>query len=195
MAAIIPDPLWTDKPVGIIPGWSTDPLWWREDRQARQEPMTKAKHTTGSTITQNKKARHDFAIEERLEGGLVLQGWEVKSLRAGRVQLRDSYVLLKGGEAWLFGALISPLPSASTHVEPDPARSRKVLLHRPEINRLIGAVERKGYTAVATALYWKKGRAKVELGLAKGKKAHDKRTAVKEREWGREQQRVLKHAV
>jgi SsrA-binding protein len=157
--------------------------------------MTKAKHTPGSTITQNKKARHDFAIEERLEGGLVLQGWEVKSLRAGRVQLRDSYVLLKGGEAWLFGALISPLPSASTHVEPDPARSRKVLLHRPETNRLIGAVERKGYTAVATALYWKKGRAKVELGLAKGKKAHDKRAAVKEREWGREQQRVLKHAV
>jgi SsrA-binding protein len=195
MAVIIPDPLWANKPVGIIPGRSTDPLWWREDRHARQEPMTKAKHTIGSTITQNKKARHDFAIEERLEGGLVLQGWEVKSLRAGRVQLRDSYVLLKGGEAWLFGALISPLPSASTHVEPDPARSRKVLLHRPEINRLIGAVERKGYTAVATALYWKKGRAKVELGLAKGKKAHDKRTAVKEREWGREQQRVLKHAV
>jgi SsrA-binding protein len=157
--------------------------------------MTKAKPAAGSTITLNKKAKHDFAIEERFEGGLVLEGWEVKSLRAGRVQLRDSYVLLKGGEAWLFGSVITPLPSASTHVEPDPGRSRKVLLHRAQINQLIGAVERKGYTAVATALYWKKGRAKVELGLAKGKKAHDKRAVVKEREWGREQQRVLKHAL
>ncbi|MGH8570487.1 MAG: SsrA-binding protein SmpB, partial [Gammaproteobacteria bacterium] len=116
--------------------------------------MKKAK-IPESTITLNKKAKHDYSIEERFEGGLVLEGWEVKSLRAGRIQIRDSYVLLKDSEAWLFGALITPLPTASTHIHPDPQRTRKVLLNRAEINRLIGAVERKGYTAVATAMYWK----------------------------------------
>ena len=153
--------------------------------------MKKAK-IPESTITLNKKAKHDYSIEERFEGGLVLEGWEVKSLRAGRIQIRDSYVLLKDGEAWLFGALITPLPTASTHIHPDPQRSRKVLLNRSEINRLIGAVERKGYTAVATAMYWKRGRAKLEIGLAKGKKEHDKRAAERDRDWRREQERVLK---
>ncbi len=153
--------------------------------------MKKAK-IPESTITLNKKAKHDYSIEERFEGGLVLEGWEVKSLRAGRIQIRDSYVLLKNAEAWLFGALITPLPTASTHIHPDPQRTRKVLLNRSEINRLIGAVERKGYTAVATAMYWKRGRAKVEIGLAKGKKEHDKRAAERDRDWRREQERVLK---
>ncbi|MGH8520940.1 MAG: SsrA-binding protein SmpB [Gammaproteobacteria bacterium] len=153
--------------------------------------MKKAK-IPESTITLNKKAKHDYSIEERFEGGLVLEGWEVKSLRAGRIQIRDSYVLLKNGEAWLFGALITPLPTASTHIHPDPQRTRKVLLNRAEINRLIGAVERKGYTAVATAMYWKHGRAKLEIGLAKGKKEHDKRAAERDRDWRREQERVLK---
>lgn len=145
-----------------------------------------------ATIALNKKARHDYVMEDRLEAGLALEGWEVKALRAGRLQLRDSYVLLKDGEAWLFGALISPLPAASTHVHPDPQRTRKLLLNRHEIGRLIGAVERKGYTVVATAMYWKKGRAKVEIALAKGKKAYDKRAAEKERDWQREKQRLLK---
>ncbi|MFH0350743.1 MAG: SsrA-binding protein SmpB [Chromatiales bacterium] len=153
--------------------------------------MKKAK-IPENTITLNKKAKHDYSIEERFEGGLVLEGWEVKSLRAGRIQIRDSYVLLKNAEAWLFGALITPLPTASTHIHPDPQRTRKVLLNRSEINRLIGAVERKGYTAVATAMYWKRGRAKLEIGLAKGKKEHDKRAAERDRDWRREQERVLK---
>ena len=153
--------------------------------------MKKAK-ISESTITLNKKAKHDYSIEERFEGGLVLEGWEVKSLRAGRIQIRDSYVLLKNAEAWLFGALITPLPTASTHIHPDPQRTRKVLLNRAEINRLIGAVERKGYTAVATAMYWKRGRAKLEIGLAKGKKEHDKRAAERDRDWRREQERLLK---
>ncbi|MGH8490427.1 MAG: SsrA-binding protein SmpB [Gammaproteobacteria bacterium] len=153
--------------------------------------MKKAK-IPESTITINKKAKHDYSIEERFEGGLVLEGWEVKSLRAGRIQIRDSYVLLKNAEAWLFGALITPLPTASTHIHPDPQRTRKVLLNRAEISRLIGAVERKGYTAVATAMYWKRGRAKLEIGLAKGKKEHDKRAAERDRDWRREQERVLK---
>jgi SsrA-binding protein len=147
-----------------------------------------------STIVVNKKAKHDYLLEERFEAGLILQGWEVKSLRAGRIQLRDSYILLKEGEAWLFGALITPLPSASTHIPTDPQRTRKVLLHQQELSRLIGAVERKGYTAIATAMYWKKGRVKLEIALAKGKQTHDKRVSLKERDWQREQQRLLKHA-
>ncbi len=146
-----------------------------------------------STIVTNKKARHDFFIEDKFEAGLVLEGWEVKSLRAGKVQLVDSYVLLKDDEAWLLGSLITPLPTASTHIKPDPQRTRKLLLHRHELDRLIGAVERKGYTLVALSLYWKKGRVKAEIGLAKGKQAHDKRAASKDREWQREKQRILKH--
>jgi SsrA-binding protein len=156
--------------------------------------MSKQISKLPKTIALNKKAKYDYTLEERFEAGLVLQGWEAKSLRAGRVQLRDSYILLKDGEAWLFGALITPLPSASTHVLADPQRNRKVLLHQRELSHLIGAVERKGYTAVATAMYWKKGRAKLEIALAKGKQAHDKRASIKERDWQREQQRLLKPA-
>ncbi len=147
-----------------------------------------------NTITLNKKARHDYHIEERLEAGMVLEGWEVKSLRAGRVQLRDAYVLLKGGEAYLLGALITPLPSASTHIQPDPTRTRKLLLHRREIDRLVGAVDRKGFTVIALAMYWKRGRVKVQLGVARGKKQHDRRAAEKDRDWQRQKQRILKKA-
>jgi SsrA-binding protein len=148
--------------------------------------------TAGSTIALNKKARHDYHLEERFEAGLALEGWEVKSMRAGRVQLKESYVIVRHGEIYLIGAHISPLPSASTHVQPDPTRTRKLLLHREEISKLIGAVERKGYTLVPVALYWKRGRAKLEIALAKGKKAHDKRATLKERDWKREQERLLK---
>ena len=147
-----------------------------------------------SSIARNKKARHDYHIDERFEAGLVLEGWEVKSLRAGKAQLRDAYVLLKDNEAFLFGALINPLPSASTHINPEPQRTRKLLLHRREIDHLKGAVERKGMTAVALALYWKKGHAKVEIALARGKRQHDKRAAEKDRDWQREKSRILKGA-
>lgn len=156
--------------------------------------MAKAgkKENQNSTIVLNKKARHDYFIEERFEAGIALEGWEVKSLRAGRVQISDSYVLLKNAEAFIIGSLITPLPTASTHISPDPQRTRKLLLHRTELNRLIGAVERKGYTLIVTAMYWKTGKVKVEIGLAKGKQAHDKRETLKERDWQREQQRTLK---
>lgn len=147
-----------------------------------------------STIALNKKARHDYTVEETFEAGLVLEGWEVKSLRAGRVNLKESYVLLRGGEAWLFGAHVSALPSASTHVSADPVRTRKLLLHADQLRRLIGAVERQGYTLVPLALYWKRGRAKLEIGLAKGKKLHDKRATERERAWNREKERLLKNA-
>ncbi|MDZ7735703.1 MAG: SsrA-binding protein SmpB [Gammaproteobacteria bacterium] len=147
------------------------------------------------TIALNKKARHDYFIEERLEAGIALEGWEVKSLRAGKAQISESYILLKDGEAWLFGALITPLPTASTHIQPDPQRTRKLLLHRREIAKLIGAADRKGYTIVPTAMYWKNGRAKVEIGLAKGKKEHDKRAVDKERDWNRERSRLLKQKI
>ena len=154
----------------------------------------KNKPKPASAIAQNRKARFDYHIEENFEAGLVLEGWEVKSLRAGKVQLRDAYVLLKGGEAFLFGALINPLPSASTHVSPDPQRTRKLLLNRPEIDHLTGAVERKGMTVVARAMYWKQGRVKVEIGVARGKKQHDKRATDQERDWQPEKSRLLKGA-
>lgn len=147
---------------------------------------------SNGTIALNKKAKHDYFIEEKLESGIVLEGWEVKSLRAGRIQLRDSYVLLKGSEAYIIGCLITALPTASTHINPDPQRTRKLLLHKKEISRLVGAVERKGYTLVVTAMYWKRGKIKVEIGLAKGKQEHDKRQTIKERDWQREKQRTLK---
>ena len=145
-----------------------------------------------NTIVVNKKARFEYALEERLEAGLVLEGWEVKSLRAGHVQLSDSYVLLKDGEAWLLGTQIVPLPTASTHIHPDPIRTRKLLLHQDELARLIGAVERRGYALIPLRLYWKRGRAKIEIALAKGKKAHDKRATEKDRDWQREKQRILR---
>lgn len=148
---------------------------------------------TDNTIARNKKALHDYAIEESLEAGLSLQGWEVKSLRDKRAQLKESYVAIKGGEAFLIGCHISPLASASTHVTPDPTRSRKLLLHRDELSHLIGSVERKGYTLVPLSLYWKRGRAKLNLGLARGKKAFDKRASERERDWNRDKQRLLRH--
>ncbi len=154
--------------------------------------MAKKKNKAPATIALNKKARHDFFLEDRFEAGIALEGWEVKSLRSGNVQLKESYVLVKEGEAFLFGCHISPLVSASTHIHPDPTRSRKLLLHRRELDTLIGAVERKGYTLVPLALYWKYGRAKLEIGLAKGKKAHDKRATEKDRDWKREKERIMK---
>ena len=154
---------------------------------ARKKPKK-----SGNTIAVNKKARHDYFIEETFEAGLVLEGWEVKSLRAGKVQLSDSYVLIKNGEAWLLGCLITPLNTASTHIHPDPTRTRKLLLHREELDKLIGAVDRKGYTLVALSLYWKRGRAKLEIGLARGKKEYDKRAVQKERDWQRDRQRIMK---
>lgn len=147
---------------------------------------------SSATIALNKKARHDFTIEDRFETGVVLEGWEVKSMRAGHIQLKESYVLIKNAEAWLFGAHITPLLAASTHIHPDPVRTRKLLLHRYELSKLIGAVERKGYTLVPLALYWKRGRAKLEIGLAKGKQLHDKRAAEKDRDWQRDKQRIMK---
>ncbi|MGD2056518.1 MAG: SsrA-binding protein SmpB [Gammaproteobacteria bacterium] len=144
------------------------------------------------TIALNKKARHDYFIEDRYEAGLALQGWEVKSLRAGRAQLSESYILIKDGEAWLLGAHITPLTSASTHIRTDPTRTRKLLLHRRELDRLIGAVERKGYTLVPLALYWKRGNAKLEIALARGKQRHDKRATEKNRDWQREKERLLR---
>ncbi|MGD8570790.1 MAG: SsrA-binding protein SmpB [Gammaproteobacteria bacterium] len=146
-----------------------------------------------NNIALNKKARHDYFIEEDFEAGMVLEGWEVKSLRAGKVQIRDSHVIVKNGEAWLLGALITPLPTVSTHYTPDPTRTRKLLLHKQELDKLIGAVERKGYTLVPLSMYWIRGRAKIKIGLAKGKQKHDKRAAEKQRDWQREKQRLLKH--
>lgn len=154
--------------------------------------MAEEKVTAG-TIALNKKARHDYFIDERYEAGLALQGWEVKALRAGRLQLKEGYVLLKDGEAFLFGSHISPLPTTSTHVIADPTRSRKLLLHRRQIDGLVGAVERKGYTLVPLAVYWKNGKAKVEIGLARGKKQHDKRADSRDRDWEREKGRLMKH--
>lgn len=143
-------------------------------------------------IAENRKARHEYFIEKRHEAGLALQGWEVKALRAGRLQLKEGYVLLKDGEAFLFGAHLAPLPTTSTHVIADPVRSRKLLMHRREIDELVGAVERKGYTLVPLRVYWKDGRAKLEVGLARGKKQHDKRAAERDHDWQREKARVMK---
>ena len=152
----------------------------------------KQKKDTGSTIVLNRSVRHEFFVEEKFEAGIALEGWEVKALREGRVNIKDSYVHVKNGEAWLLGCLITPLTSASTHKVADPTRTRKLLLHRRELDKLIGAVERKGYTLVPLAMYWKRGRAKLEIALARGKQSHDKRATEKERDWGREKQRLLR---
>ena len=148
-----------------------------------------------NTIAQNKKARFDFELEEKFEAGVMLQGWEVKSLRAGKGQITDSYVLLKNGEAWLIGAQIVPLQTVSTHYVTDPTRTRKLLLKQRELDRLIGATQQKGYTCVALSLYWKGHLVKAEIALAKGKQLHDKRQTEKERDWNREKQRVVRHDV
>jgi SsrA-binding protein len=152
----------------------------------------KKKKSSDNTIAQNRVARHDYFIDDDIEVGIVMEGWEVKSLRAGNLQLKESYVMVKNGEIWLIGAHISPLNTASTHVKPDPRRTRKLLAHRTEIHRLVGMVERKGYTLVALAAYWIRGRAKLKIGIAKGKKSHDKRASLKERDWKRDQARILR---
>lgn len=151
-----------------------------------------AKKVTDALIAENRKARHEYFIEERFEAGLSLVGWEVKSLRAGRVQIAESYVFVRNGEVFLHGAHITPLNSASTHVITDPTRTRKLLLNRAEIDRLVGAVERAGYTLVPLEMYWKAGRAKLRIGLAKGKKQHDKRASEKDRDWQRNKSRLLR---
>lgn len=144
------------------------------------------------TIVDNRKAFHDYFIEERFEAGLVLTGWEVKAIRNGRAQLKEAYVVIRGGELWLIGAHITPLMTASTHVHADPTRTRKLLMHTKEIQRLIGQVERAGYTLIPLNLHYQRGRIKLEIGLAKGKKQQDKRQSIKEREWNREKQRILR---
>ena len=154
--------------------------------------MSKKKVDNSNVIAANRRARHDYFIEDRIEAGLSLQGWEVKSLREGRAQLAESYVHIRNGEAWLVGAHFSPLRSTSTHIRAEPTRNRKLLLHRGELDRLIGAVERKGYALVPLDLHWSKGRVKLEIGLARGKKQHDKRASSKERDWARQRERILK---
>lgn len=153
----------------------------------------KAKNAAASNlIAQNRKAAHDYHLQDSFEAGLVLEGWEVKSLRANRVQLKDSYVVIKSGEAWLIGAHISPLNTASTHINPDPIRSRKLLLHKKELNKLIGSVNLKGLTIVPINLHWHKQRTKCKIALAQGKKQFDKRQALRSREWERDKQRLRK---
>lgn len=150
------------------------------------------KDAAPKTIALNKRARHDYALEDRFEAGVVLQGWEVKALRAGRLQFADSYAMILHGELFLIGSQITPLITASTHVLADDRRTRKLLLHQREIAKLIGAVERDGYTLVPTAMYWKHGKVKLEIALARGKQAHDKRAAIKDRDWARDKQRVMR---
>ncbi len=147
------------------------------------------------SIANNKKAFHDYFIEEKYEAGIVLEGWEVKSIRAGRAQIKEAYVVIKRGEIYLLGMHITPLPTASTHVHPDPVRTRKLLLHENEINKLIGKVERAGYTLVPLDIHYTRGRIKAEIGLAKGKKQHDKREDAKEKDWAREKQRLMRDKV
>jgi SsrA-binding protein len=154
--------------------------------------MTKKQQNGESSIAQNRKARFDFFIEDKLEAGLALQGWEVKSMRAGKAQLTDSYVILREGEAWLLNSHVTPLNTVSTHYVAEPKRVRKLLLNRREIDRLTGLVERKGYTLIALELYWSKNHVKVAVGLAKGKKQHDKRDTEKDRDWQRDKARVLR---
>jgi len=156
----------------------------------KKTPKTKA--SGQSTIALNKRAKHDYFIEERFEAGIVLEGWEVKSLRAGKANIAESYIIVKEGEIFLFGAHFIPLTSASTHINADPTRTRKLLLHNKEIGKIFGAIAKKGATCVPMALYWKKHLVKCEIALAKGKKLHDKRASDKERDWNREKQRVIR---
>lgn len=154
--------------------------------------MAKNADKQQNSIAQNRKARFDYFIEEKLEAGVVLNGWEVKSIRAGKAQVTDSFVILRDGEAWLLGSHIAPLNTVSTHVVPEPKRMRKLLMNRREIDRMTGLVERKGYTLVALELYWSKNRVKLAVGLAKGKKQHDKRDTEKDRDWQRDKSRIMK---
>jgi SsrA-binding protein len=152
---------------------------------AKSEPIQRL-------IAENRRARHEYFIEERLEAGLALEGWEVKSMRAGRAQLAEAYVYVRNGEAFLIGAHLAPLRTTSTHKVADPVRTRKLLLHRSELDHLVGATERRGYTIVPLELYWKHGRAKLQVGLAKGKKQHDKRATEKDRDWERDRARAMR---
>ncbi|MCD6047613.1 MAG: SsrA-binding protein [Gammaproteobacteria bacterium] len=152
-----------------------------------------AKKEADNVISINKKAGFNYFLEEHFEAGIALQGWEVKSIRAGKLQITDSYVLLRNGEAFLIGMQITPLKTVSTHFLPDANRTRKLLLHRNEIDRLIGASERKGYTIVLTRLYWKGHKVKCQISVAKGKQTHDKRETIKERDWAREKSRLMRH--
>ena len=154
--------------------------------------MAESKTTAPRPIAENRKARFDYFIEERYEAGLVLEGWEVKSLRAGKAQITEAYVFLRSGEAFMLGAHITPLITASTHINPNPTRTRKLLLNQRELAHLLGSVEREGYTLVPLELYWKGGRAKLQIGLAKGKKQHDKRAVEKDRDWKRDKARALR---
>jgi len=153
----------------------------------------KSKKSTDNTIGLNKKARFEFHLEDEFEAGLVLEGWEVKSLRAGRLQLSESYVFVKNGEAYISGALITPLPTASTHIQPEAKRIRKLLLHRRELDKIVGLVERQGYTLVPLSMYWKSNRIKIKIALAKGKQAHDKRASEKDKDWNRDKQRIMRN--
>ncbi len=162
------------------------------NRRLAMPAVKKQKKTGSATIALNRKARFEYTIEAKFEAGLNLQGWEVKALRAGKANISEAYVIFHSGEAFLFGMTIIPLIQSSTHVVVDPLRTRKLLLSRREINRLIGAVERQGYTVVPLALYWKGAWSKIEIGLAKGKKDHDKRQDIKARDWQRDKSRILK---
>lgn len=155
--------------------------------------MSKPPKKSSNSIARNKRARFDYFIEESLEAGLALMGWELKSIRAGKAQITESYIFLRKGEAWLVGAHITALPTASTHVSTNPIRERKLLLHKHELSRLLGAIERKGYTLVPLDMYWKQGRVKLAIGLARGKKQQDKRNVSKDRDWERQKERILKH--
>ena len=147
-----------------------------------------------NTIAQNRRARHDYFIEDKFEAGVALQGWEVKSIRAGKVQLTDTYIFFKNGEAWLLNAEISPINTVSTHFVTNPRREKKLLMSRREIDRLQGAAEQKGYTVLCTAMYWKSHLVKVQVALAKGKQNHDKRDTEKQRDWDRQKQRIMRHS-
>lgn len=146
-----------------------------------------------SRIADNRKARHDYFIEEEFEAGIVLEGWEVKAIRAGRIQIAESHIVIRDGELFVLNMHISPLETASTHIRPDATRTRKLLMHKQEINKLIGRVEQRGYTLVPLNLYFKRGRIKMTVALAKGKKQHDKRATIKDRDWERERSRLMKH--
>lgn len=150
---------------------------------------------TDMSIISNKKAFHDYFVEEQFEAGIVLEGWEIKAIRAGRANIKESYVIVRDGEVFIFGMHITPLAQASTHVKPDPVRTRKLLLHATQINKLIGKVERAGFTLMPLDLHFQRGRVKVEIGLAKGKKQHDKRDAEKERDWNREKARLMRTKI
>jgi SsrA-binding protein len=162
---------------------------------SKTKNTTKSADSGNSTIALNRKARHNYTLEQRFEAGIVLEGWEVKSLRAGRGQISESHVIVRNSEVWLVNTVIVPLLSASTHVKADDSRSRKLLMHRKEINALVGKIERMGYTVVPTAMYWKNNKIKVEIALAKGKKEYDKRADAKDQDWKRDKQRLFKKNV